>query len=316
MRIVDKNNIVSEAVETICSKAKYQKVVFCYDETSDIKVMESIIAKLGRDVVVFKYYYTKDNIETFFDFINNGVRVAVYNVSIQHFYRLQNNNTFILNIFLPQEDFILPYMSNMESIYGENLLACDTDRKDNLSILFLYQLGLYMVWKQILQYQEVDTGVFRQIDMLVKSKDGFYNNLLSVFTCLKSEMGDDYKYVEIFELPQYIYLQICATLKMLENIYFKKEQYIDFEKEGLTQQDVDKAYRLIVKYNIIDLIKFNNTNLIKLTTVILNRLKVLIKKYFNFKNVKLNKLNKLIKKQAKCLNIDKLLYISFIFNAI
>ena len=140
--------------------------------------------------------------------------------------------------------------------------------------------------------------------------------MITLFGCLKSELDDNYKQLPISELPYYIYLQTCSILDMFKSLDYQEEEHIDFYKQNLSKDEICKAYNLIFKHNIVDLIRLNSTNLIKLTTVILNRFKILIKKYFNFKNIKLNKINKLIKKQSKRLNIDKLLYISFIFNAI
>lgn len=316
MRIISKRNAISESVELIMAKAKYQKVVFCIDETSDTKTIEAIINRLKNKVIAFKYYYNNQTVSEFFNMVNNGVRVVVYNVAIKHFYKLQNDNKFVLNIFLPQENFMLPYMANSESLYGDNVLVCDETVKDNLSILFVYQLGLYKVWTQLLQQSSVDVSAFKMMDDIANNNNQFYVKLCNIVEVLKNEIDNGYKDVEIDQLPYYVYMQTCSVLKLFESLNSGQEQYVDFYKQGLTHTDIDKAHNLIAKHNIVDLIKLNNLNLIKLTVVILNRLKILIKKYFNFKNIKLDKINKLIKNQAKYLNIDKLLYISFIFNTI
>ena len=316
MRVLDKRNSINEIAEMIVQKARYQKVVLCLDDESDMGFVDKLTDVIGRKVVLLKYYYNKNNISSFFDMISNGVRVVVYNVSLEHFYQLQNDNNFILNIFLPQSNFVLPYIANVESVYGDNMLVCDMTKKDYTSVLFMYELALNKLWSLLLQEVDVDVNMFKSVDKLANDKDDFYINLVNQATYLKSSLTDEYKQIEESQLPYYIYLRLCAVLKMFESLNQGKEQYIDFYKTELSSEAIEKAYALIIKYNIIDIIKYNSNNLIKINSVILNRLKIIIKKYFNFKNIKLNKLNKIIKNQSKALKIDNLLYISYIFNTI
>lgn len=297
-------------------RGKYQKVVVCIDEHSDIKFIDNLIEKISKDVVLIKYYYNHSNINSFFDTINSGVRVVIYNVTDEHFYKLQSDNNFLINIFLPQSNFVLPYISNVESVYGDNLLVCDNNVKDYISVIFMYEMALNKLWHCLLQGVEVDVTIFKIIDLLINSNDNFYVNLISVATTLKTELDDEYKQVSKEQLPYYVYLKLCAILKMFENLNNNNEQYIDFYKTEMSSNAIEKAHALIIKHSIIDIIKYNGCNLIKITAVILNRLKIIIKKYFNFKNIKLNKLNNIIKNQSKTLNIDNLLFISYIFNTI
>lgn len=316
MRIVNKSNSIKEIYDLILSKAKYQKVIFCIDETSDVQNIDNIINMLGRKVIAIKYYYNHKTVSTFFNMLNNGVRIVVYNIKIEHFYKLQTDSNFVLNIFIPQENFMLPYMSNVESLYGDNILICHNQLKDNLSVLFMYYQGLNKVWGDLLQRNQVDMLPLKKIDLLTRCNSNFYVELLDVFKSFGCKAESGYKEVEFAELPSYVYLQVCAMLKLFQSFSDGVEKYIDFEKEGFTSKDVCKAYDLIAKHDIIDIIKFNNHNLIKLTNVILNRLKILIKKYFKLNGAELIKINKLIKTQAKRYNIDDLLYISYIFDII
>ncbi|MBQ7880495.1 MAG: hypothetical protein IJ358_01460 [Clostridia bacterium] len=316
MRVIDKVNSINEIVDTVLQKARYQKVILCLDDESDMDFVDKLASEIHQNVVLLKYYYNKNNVSSFFDMANSGARVIIYNVSSEHFYQLQNDNNFILNIFVPQSNFVLPYISNVESLYGDNLLVCNLQSKDYISLAFMYDLALNKLWGLLLQKAEVDVTMFKQIDALANSKDDFYIALVNQVAYLKSCLGADYKQIAENQMPYYIYLRLCTILKMLESLNQNKEEYIDFYKAQLTSEEVDKAHALIVKYDIVDLIKFNSGNLIKITSAILNRLKIIIKKYFNFNNIKLNKLNKIIKNQSKLLNIDNLLYISYIFNAI
>ena len=315
MRIIDKSNCEEEIINLAISKAKYQKVLVCIDETSDIRLINSICNKLSRSVVLIKYYYNED-VQSFFDMANNGARVIIYNVSIEHFYKLSIDDNLILNIFVAQSNFVLPYMLSCESVYGDNLLVCDTINKDFTSIIFMYEGALFKLWAELVQNANVDTNTFKRIDRLINSADNFYINYLDVAQQLKPYIDKDYQLVEELQLPYYIYLRLCAIMSMLEKFNNGREEYIDFYKTSKSTEDVEKAYNLILKNEIIDRLKLNCENLIKICSVILNRLKIIIKKNFNFKRIKFNKLNNLIKLQSKSLNIDNLLYISYIFNSI
>ena len=316
MRILNKNNSINEIVDTIITMSKYQKVVLCMDEHSDTDFIETLTNKIDKSVILLKYYYNKNNVSAFHNMINNGARIVVYDVSIEHFYKLQNDNNYILNIFLPQSNFVLPYITNGDSVFGDNLLICDTNVKDYTTLIFMYELALDKIWNLIIQEVDVDTAIFKNIDMIANGKCDFYQGVLNQIPYLKTGLTEEYKEIKQEQLPYYAYLRLCATLKMLENLNQNKEQYVDFYKTELSTQLIDKAHDLIIKYDIVQILKSCSENLIKLNVAVLNRIKTLIKKYFNFKNIKLNKLNKTIKNQAKYLKIDDLLYISYIFNSI
>ncbi len=316
MRILDRSNSLNEVVDLILSKARYQKVVLCLDENSDMEFMDNIISAVGRQSVILTYYYNKNNIKAFHNMVDNGVRVVIYNVGCEHFYKLQTDNSYILNVFLTQSDFMLPYMVNIESVYGDNVLICDTSIRDYTTLLFAYEFALEQVWSKLLQGVDVDTQIFKNLDAIANGNMEFYPNILNQISCLKLYLGEQYKDVQQEQLPYYIYLRLCSILKMLESVSQGKEQYVDFYKTELSPKAIEKAHNLLIKYNIIDVLKCHCANLSKINNAILNRAKIIIKKYFNFNNVKLNKIIKSIKLHSQELNIDNLLYISYIFNSI
>lgn len=315
MRIIDKLNSEQEIVDLIISKAKYQKVIICIDETSNMKFINALCDKIAKHAVIIKYYCTGDN-QDFFTMINDGVRVVVYNVSNKHFYQLENKSNLILNIFISQSNFLLPYIDNIDSVYGDNILVCDTTIKDYTSIVIMYELAFFKLWNELLQNIEVDIGVFKRVDRLVNKQENFYSGLAELLNDLKYQLTDGYKQVAKEQVPHYIYLRLSAVAKMLNSIYCNQEEYIDFYKTAICEEDVKKAYNLILKNNVIEKLKSNSANLIKICLIILNRIKTIIKNNFNLKNIEFIKLNNLIAKQSKLLNIDNLLYISYIFNSI
>jgi len=316
MRILDKCNSIDEIVKLILSKARYQKVVLCIDETSDVEFIDDVINRIGNDVVLLKYYYNKKNVSAFHNMVNNGARIVIYNVDLKHFYKLNVDNNYILNIFIPQSNFMLPYLRYNESVYGDNLLICDIAKRDYTTLLFLYELALNQTWNALLQNVDVDTTIFKTLDAIANNNTNFYTGLLNQVIKLKTNITDEYNEIEESQLPYYIYLRLCATLKMLESLMQEREQYIDFYKTELSVEAVNKVYDLLIKYDVVQTLKFNCFNLIKLTGAILNRVKIIIKKYFNFNRINLNKLNNTIKIQSNKFNMDNLLYIAYIFNSI
>ena len=316
MRIIDKSKVLKEVVNTIVSKAKYQKVIFCLDEDSDMELVDDIINNLNKQAVIIKYYYNKHNAKSFYDMANNGARIVVYNIKNELFYKLKTNNSYLLNIFIPQSNFLLPYLSHVESVYGDNLIVANTSNKDFLTIVFLYQLAIDKVWASIIQNQNVDTKIFKNLDAIVNGNVDFYSGLAGQAFLLSTELDVGYTQVDESQLPYYIYLKLCFILKLCEEANGRDLECVDFYKTEKSIKEINKAHDLMVKYKVIDILKLHSNNLIKVTNVILNRIKIIIKKYFNFKNIKLNKLIKIIKNQSKGLNIDNLLYISYIFNTI
>lgn len=316
MRILDKRNSFNEVVNLIITKARYQKVVLCIDENSDMEFVDNVVNNVGSQVVLLTYYYNKNNIQAFRDMVDNGARVVIYNVSCEHFYELQNDNNYVLNMFFAQTEFILPYIVNAESVYGDNLLICDTMIKDYTSLLFMYGLALERIWGMLIQGVDVDTQMFKNLDAIANGNINFYSGILQQIQYLKLYLTTQYQDIKQDQLPYYIYLRLCSILKMLESVMRGEEQYVDFYKTELSSNAIEKAHNLLVKYNIVEVLKCNCQNLIKIDVAILNRAKIIIKKYFNFNNINLNKLNKIIKKQSQELNADNLLYISYIFNSI
>ncbi|MFQ6724506.1 MAG: hypothetical protein ACLRFE_04175 [Clostridia bacterium] len=316
MRIIDRDNSKNEIVDLILSKARYQKVILCIDEGSDVGLIDEVVNCIGKDVVLLKYFYNNKTITSFHDMVNNGARVVVYNVSLEHFYKLQNSNNFVLNIFVAQSKFILPYINNVESVYGDSLLIIDTKVKDYSTLLYLYQLAFEKVWDNLLQGSLIDITLFKKIDLIANGKINFYNGILNEVLTLRSNITIDYQTVGENQIPYYIYLKLFAILKMLEYLSNGNEQYVDFYKTELSSHQINKAYNLLLKYDIIDTLKLHSVNMIKISNAILNRCKIIIKKYFNFKQIKLNKIKKLLNKNSKELKMENLSYISYIFNCI
>ena len=313
MRMMDKNNSLNEIVSSVLQKARYQKAVVCIDENSDNEIIDRLENELKNKVVLIKYYYNKRSVLDFFNMLNSGVRVVIYNVSIERFYKLKNNNNFILNIFIAQSNCVAPYIDCAESVYGDNLLVCNADKKDYVSVALMYESALNNLWGNLIQGVDVDTKVFKEIDALANQDYGFYENLINISQKLKSNTCE---VVDEFDAVSCVYLRLMAISKMLNSVNNNDIQYIDFYKAKFSSDEIDKAHSLVLKHNIIEQIKLNCEGLIRINTAILNRIKIIIKKHFNFKNINHKKINKTIKRYAKTLNIDNLLYISYIFNAI
>lgn len=307
---------MDEVCSLILQKARYQKVLICVDENSDTEYIENLKNCIQKDTILLMYYYNKQDVSHFFNMINNGVRVVVYDVSIEKFYKLQNENVYVLNIFLPQSKFLMPYILNKESVYGDNLIVCDTSVKDYASVICLYQSAFDWIWGLLLQGADVETEMFKNIDALINGDVDFYPALINKVQALKGYINKDYACVDEEDLPYYIYLKTYSIFNMLKSVNTGTVEYIDFYKTQTSEKAISKAYNLIIKYDIFEKLNIYSNNLIKINYAILNRLKILIKKYFKIKNIKINKIIKIIKSQAKYLNADNLLYISYIFNNI
>lgn len=311
MKIVDKEDAVDFIVKMIKEKARYQKVVFCTDKNSNIEMLDKICTLVGRSAVIIKYYYNKKNIKEFFSMINNGARLVVYDVSVDHFYNVQNNNTFLLNVFISQSSFVFPYIGNVGSVYGENVLITELLRRDYNSIILMYELALDDLWGRLLSGASVNTEMFKKIDSLMKC-DNFYNELIYVFECLKNNLTDDYGSINEREVCGYMLMRIGCILKMLTTISDGRESYIDFYKRVQSTKELETAYQLIVKSDLIDILRLYCSKLIKISIVIIDRIKIIINKYLN-NNINLKRI---IKNITISPNINNLLYIAYILDCV
>lgn len=316
MRIVDIVNGVDEIISTIKSKALYQNVLICMDQDSNTELIDEIIAGVGDKANIIKYYYNTNSIKTFYNMANNGVRVVIYNVSLTHFYKLQIVNSYVVSIFVAQSNFLLPYAINSQCVYGENLLICDMTKKDYTSLIYVYYLAFNKVWSDLLQGEYVDGGVFSRIDRIANNLIDFCPNLINQIDILRYEIDTMYQEVSENEICYYLYLRLFAILKMLKSVEDGDVQYVDFYKTESSAEQVDKAYNLLIKNDTISILKNNISNLIKLANVVLDRIKIIIKKYYKNKQIKINKINSKIKNWAKSLKENNLLFIAYILNSI
>ncbi len=315
MRIISKDKI-KEVVDLIVSKARYQKVLICCDDSSDKSVIDKIMGGVGNRSVVIKLNFDNSQLEDFEHMVNDGVRIIVYNVKIDNYYKIASNSEYILNVFIPTSSFVLPYMMHAESLYGENMMLCDVKGKDLLGVMVLYDAGLNYIWGMVQQHKKVSLEMFKKLDNLINDNDNFYINYLECCLNLKPYVSTELVNIDSEKLHMYILIKLCVEFKMLIRLNEGTEGYIDFYKTAKSEDEISKAYQLIVKSELIDLLRLNNNNIIRVVDAIINRCKILIKKYFNYKNIKINKINNKLKNQAKELKIDNLLYISYIFNAI
>lgn len=314
MRIIGYDKY-DEVVDLLLTKARYQKVLFCYDESCDYKLLNKIIDKVNKLVVVIKVDCNQIQLDEFRHMCNNGVKVVVHNIKVENYYKLFEQNIYLLNVFIATGNYILPYMMHNESVYGENVLMCDTNKKDLLGVMMLYDAGLNYVWTQIQQRESVKLDVFKQLDGLVNFDKHFYSGYLEVCLNLK-------KYIFLFKdvgsdnLHMYLLIKYLALFEMFNKINNGEERYVDFYKTEKTDVEISKAYHLVIKSELIDLLRLNSVSMLRIINAIINRYKILIKKHFKYKNIKINKIKNKLINIAKQSKIDNLLYISYIFNTI
>ena len=304
MKIIRKNT-VKEIVNLILLRAKYQKVVICYDDTADKCLLENIKDKVDKQVVFINFYYN-NNYEDLSKTLQDGARIVVYNVSVDNYLKIKDNNNFLIKVFVPTSNFILPYMIEIDSVFCDNLLVCP-GKLDCLAIILLYDAGLTKLWADLQLHEKVDLEVFKNIDNVINSGGG---DLMEITGYLSNYID-----ISVDEncIPYYIYLKLCYVCKMLERFKFNEESVLDFYKLKLSREEIDKAYLVLVKSEIVDCLKMYCDKILRVVYALLQRVKILIKKYFKNK-INIEKIDLKIKENAKNLKIDNLLYISYIFN--
>jgi len=283
MRIINKNKSVDEILDLILQKAEYQKVIFCLDDKSDMRFVDEISSKLGKNVMAIRYYYNSRNIEDFYNMANNGARIVIYNVSTDKFNELKIDNNFLLNIFISQSKFVLPYMMIPPSVCGDNVLVCDTEEIDYASVICLYEAALNCVWSCLVRREDVNTDIFKSIDSIVNSDKNFHVNMLSSIKRIGIEYFGDFDSCEDCDIPLFVFIKMDIICSMLNDVNGRCEHYIDFYKTEKREEDIDKAYRLVARYHVIETVRQYNDRLLILLNAILKRIKIIIKKHFNKK---------------------------------
>lgn len=306
MKIICKD-FEQEICKLVLQKAKFQKVVICYDNCADKGLLDKLNARLSKQVVLINFYLN-GNEEEFFKVVQNGARIVIYNISANNYLKVKDDNNFLIKIFVPTSAFALPYLIEQDSVYCDNLFI-DKRQMDYLTIIALYDAGFTKLWADLQQGNQVDLEVFKNLDYIVNDKNK------DVFTIVKQLAVYIEKDVAEEELPYYIYLKLCYIYNMLEKFKFNEETTIDFYKLNLTREELNKAYSVMVKSEIVDYLKLYCDNLMRVVSALIVRIKILIKKYIK-NNINIKKLDEKIKLNAKYLKIDNLLYISYIFGVI
>lgn len=306
MKIINKD-FEREISSLILQKAKYQKVVVCYDDSADGGLIDALSSRLGKQVVLINFYLNQ-NIQDYFNVVQNGVRLVVYCVDANNYLKIKDDNNYLIKIFVPTEGYYLPYLTAGESVYCNNMFVANV-KMDYLSIIALYDAGLSKLWADLQIGNDIDLVVFKQIDGLVNDKS---TNIFPLAEYLSRYVDAD---ICEKELPYYIYLKFCYIYKMLENFAFNEETVVDFYKLNLSHEELNKAYAVVVKSEIAGYLKLYCSNIMRVVSALITRVKILIKKYFKNNQINIKKIDEKLKQNAKYLKIDNLLYISYIFGA-
>lgn len=307
MKIICKD-FEQEISQLVLHKSKFQKVVICYDNSADKQLLDRLNERLSKQVVLINFYLN-DNEDDFFKVVQNGARVVIYNVGINNYLKIKDNNNFLIKIFVPTSAFALPYLTAGDSVYCDNLFV-DKRQMDYLTIIALYDAGVAKLWADLQQGNRVDLEVFKNLDYIVNNKN---KDVFPIAQYLSNYIDEGWSEDE---LPYYIYLKLCYIYKMLEKFKFNEERPIDFYKLNLTQEELNKAYSVIVKSEVVDYLRLYCDNLMRVISALIMRVKILIKKYIKNTKINIKKLDEKLKSNSKHLKIDNLLYISHIFGGI
>lgn len=307
MRILNKD-FEQEISGLVLQKAKYQKVVVCYDKTADKQFIDRLNNKLSKQVVLINFYFN-ENEQDYFDVVRNGVRLVIYNVGADNYLKIKDADNYLIKVFVPTGDFCLPYLISGDSVYCDNVFVKRMG-VDYLSIILLYDAGLSKLWADLQLGYDVDLDVFKKLDNIVNCKGG---NVFEVVQNLASYVELS---VEKSVCPYYVYLKLCYIYEMLEKFKFHEESVVDFYKLDLTPEDVGRAYAVLVKSEVVGYLKVYNEKLMRVVSALLLRVKILIKKYFKNNKINVKEINKKMRQNIKHLKIDNLLYISYLFNVL
>lgn len=279
MKIISSNEM-SELKEFIFKKAKYQKVLLLYDQTtSNIEISD--IYRLIREDCIFNQMDTS-NID--YDEINNGYKVLIFRCCTDSFLSVNIDLEDFDNIFIPTDNAVLPYYLNADNTKitkEDNLFQNAKDIHMTSSILFNKFLH-YLKSFFLNDNSYIDFSVQSEIDDLnaeIKFED---------IKILK-KTGLEYKYLSLIDL-----LIIDALLVMVTAIRTNNLLIIDAFKECKDDESlIDKLFARVYDDALINIVRLNYTkiyNVCKMTKD--NILSTMDCQYFSIEDVDtvLNKL--------------------------
>lgn len=290
-------NQIKEIQNIVLSKAKYQKVMVLYGDCVSSVEIDKIYESIQGSCIFNKANINQCDV----DEINNGYRIVIFLCSANEFINCKFNKEEFINIFLPQNNSLLPFYltPNNTIANNENHLLLENRNLDFTMWASLIFNSFYSYLQNLLngKSEVVNYEIFNRqithndlIDMIEKMP---YETIFQDFDILNKQQIDynDLIFVDL--------LLIEGLLLLVESIKEKRFTIVDVYKSARDdEQLIEKFYKLYnndMLFNVV-ILNYNCIHNFCLKT----KQKILeLVCFFDFDKCKINSLIDKIRNYAK-----------------
>ncbi len=245
---------LTELNSIIEAKAKYQKVMLIYDDSASPTQINEIYYNLKQICVFNKIKAGENNLD-----IYNGYRAVIYLCTADSFIKLNIDTNEFINIFIPQDNAILPYVmdKNFYICKAESYLLTDkisSDENITISLLFNEYFNYLM---SLVNCEEFNLNLNFSSNLTITQTLNLLSSLPSNLRFydieLISKANIDYKMLPIVD-----YLLIAAFYTVTKSIQQNNLTIVDSYKAFKDDYaQIDKYFSLCSNNVLLELIKLN-----------------------------------------------------------
>ena len=249
------DNPIKEIKNIVQQKAKYQKVMLIFDDS----VSNLLISEIYNNIREFCVYNQSKIQDVDLVEIYNGYRLVIFCCCVDDFLKCEVNREEFVNIYFPQDSFMLPYyLTNKSTIQKrDDYLIIDHNKIDLSMMSSVYFNMFYNYFKNLLigQNQLIDFSFNKEISQ--------YNILNFI-----NEMKEDCFFldVDILKKCDLTYddiilidlLIVDAFLLLITSVKNQNLMIVDVYKSAKDDNDlIEKFYKLYHNETFVNLILLN-----------------------------------------------------------
>ena len=305
-------NPIKEIRKIVEAKAKFQKVMLCFDSNvSNVEIGE--IYSCIKDICIYNQTDIKNNLEE----IYNGYRLIIYFCSATSLLNCKVNKEEFVNVYLPKENEFLPCFLNKDNYVdeSESYLICDNSKVD-IAMMASIQFNLFFNYLKDVVSRNKNSFNFNELNLSLNNNSEFeiMNKIKSdsffVDVDILSKSKIDYNCLIFVDL-----ILVDAFLLLLANIKNGMNMIVDIYKAAKDDCNlIEKFYKLYNNDSFKNYIVLNFNSLYNQCVRARNKI-LEFSKFFDVENCNINEIVECVKVYSKNdKGITAYLYLYNIFN--